>query len=224
MRNNLRILWIAIAAFTATASGASDIEYFTHHRASVSGTLTSSLTYSAEMGYHYMLRDFAGIGISLGYWKNFYAEGWAAESNWNISSDDECPSNLYLRPSVIIKSPAVRIRDAYLSLYGEPGVMINLPYQRVAIESTSEWPKTDYTFISTTKGQWLAMELRAGICIDIGGCGISAGYMFSNYDINSQYRHLSYRGVSFNRYYPRKPVMHGAFLSLSYNLRNSSDQ
>ena len=72
-------------------------EDFTHHRFSFSGTLTSSDTYSLEAAYHYMFWEYLGVGGALGYWSNWYEDGWASGSNWNIADDDNKPSNLYLR-------------------------------------------------------------------------------------------------------------------------------
>ncbi|MBO4995882.1 MAG: hypothetical protein J6C78_07965 [Muribaculaceae bacterium] len=184
------------------------------NRISLNGTLTSSDSYSLDVAYHYMICRYVGIGGSFGYWSNYYEDGWASGRNWNIDDDDNKPSNYYLRPSMIFKSPGVRCRDTYWSIYVEPGLMLNVPYQRVCIESFPNWHETQYHYISTTKGQWFATDLRIGICLNCGPFGLSAGYMVSNLDIYSQYRHLSYRGVSFKNFYPEKPVMRGAYLSL----------
>ena len=192
-------------------------EYFTHNRAAFIGTLTSSDSYSLEMSYHYMCCRYVGVGGALGYWSNWYEDGWASGNNWNIESDDNKPSNFYLRPSVVLKSPSVRFKQTRWSLYAEPGVMLNVPYQRVCIEKTQNPIRTDFDYISTNKGQWFAIDVRLGINMDIGPCGFSAGYMISNLDIYSQYRHLSYNGTSFEKFYPKKSFMQGAYLMLSYN-------
>lgn len=209
--------FVMILAGAASQSFATVNEDFTHHRFSISGTLTSSDTYSLEAAYHYMFWEYLGIGGALGHWSNWYDDGWASGTRWHIDDDDNKPSNLYLRPSVVVTSPALKWRQAYLSIYAEPGLMLNIPYQRVCIETTENWPAKDYDYISTTGGQWLAMDLRLGINANVGPCGISAGYMMSNLDIFSQYRHLSYRGISFREFYHSKPFMQGAYLTLSYN-------
>lgn len=190
----------------------------TRHRVAFNGTLTSSDSYSLEASYHFMPCKYVGIGGAIGHWANYYVDGWASGSNWSISSDYEKPENYYIRPSVILKSPAINYRASSWSLFAEPGVMLSIPYQRVCIESTSNWPDTEYDYISTGKGQWLACELRLGISLQVGPCGVSAGYMMSNLDIYSQYRHLSYKGIYFKDFYPVKSFMQGAYLSLSYNL------
>ena len=117
----------------------------------------------------------------------------------------------------MLKTPALKYRACAWLLFAEPGIMLNNPYQRVCIESTPNWPDIEYDYISTTKGQWLAFDLRLGVSLDVGPCGISAGYMMSNLDVYSQYRHLSYKGISFKDFYPRKSFMQGAYISLSYN-------
>ena len=159
-----------------------------------------------------------GLGGSAGSWKVYFEEGWASAKNWNIDEDDNKPSNFYIRPSVLLKTPAWRYRACAWSLFADPGVMMNVPYQSVCIESTQNWPTIEYDYISTNKGQWLALDVRLGVSLDIGPCGISAGYLMSNHDVYSQYRHLSYNGISFKEFYPEKPFMQGVYISLSYNL------
>lgn len=81
-----------------------------------------------------MFCKFVGVGGALGYWSNYYDDGWASGSNWNIDEDDNRPSNFYLRPSVVLKSPSVRFKQTQWCLYAEPGIMLNVPYQQVSIE------------------------------------------------------------------------------------------
>lgn len=201
-------------ADTHATSGDEDV---THHRVALSGTLTSSDSYSLDVSYHYMLCRYVGVGGAIGYWANYFYDGYASGSNWHISTDDEKPMNIYLRPSVVLKSPALSLWDTKWAFYAEPGVLLNLPYQRVCIERTTNWSEKDYDYRSTTAGQWFAVDLRLGLNVDIGPVGISIGYMMSNLDIYSQYRHLWYNGVSFREFYPRKSFMQGGFLSLSYS-------
>lgn len=189
----------------------------THHRVGFNGALTSSYSWLLEFSYHYMFTDYIGLGGSVGSWKVWYEEGWASGKNWNIDDDDNKPCNFYIRPSVIFKTPALNYSGCSWSLFAESGVMLNIPYQRVGIESTSNFPYVEYDYVSTSQGQWLAWDLRVGVSLECGPCGVSAGYLMSNHDVYSQYRHLSYNGISFRDFYPRKPFMQGAYLSLSYN-------
>ncbi|MDE7151186.1 MAG: hypothetical protein K2O27_02885 [Candidatus Amulumruptor sp.] len=197
---------------------ANDMEDKTHHRWGFNGALTSSDSWLVEFSYHYMFGRCIGLGGSAGSWKVYFEEGWASAKNWNIDEDDNKPSNFYIRPSILLKTPAWRYRACAWSLFAEPGVMMNVPYQSVCIESTQHRPAIEYDYISTNKGQWLALDVRLGVSLDIGPCGISAGYLMSNHDVYSQYRHLSYNGISFKEFYPEKPFMQGVYISLSYNL------
>lgn len=188
-----------------------------HNRVGFNGALTSSDSWQLEFSYHYMFNRCIGLGGSAGAWKVYYEDGWASGRNWEIDSDDNKPSNLYLRPSLVLKTPAIKRGECSWSLFAEPGVMLNVPYQRVCVNATPEWPRIDYDYISTHRGQWLAFDLRLGISLDVEDCGISVGYMMSDLDVYSQYRHLSYKGTSFRTFYPRKPFMQGGYISLSYN-------
>ena len=193
----------------------------THHRVGFNGALTSSYTWQLEFSYHYMFNRYIGVGGSAGSWEVYYEEGWASDKNWNIDDDDNKPWNFYIRPSVLLKTPALKYRACEWSIFAEPGVMLNIPYQRVCIESRHNGSATEYDYISTTKGQWLASDLRVGVSVSVSldsdQFGVSAGYMMSNLDVYSQYRHLSYKGVSFEKFYSRKPFMQGAYISLSYS-------
>lgn len=206
------LLCVISTTFTAQADN-----FFSRNRVSVSGSLTSSDVYTIETSYHYMFCRYIGAGIGVGNWTNYYDDGWAAGDDWQVSDDDNRPQNFYLRPSVVLKTPGIKIRNVRLGLYAEPGLLLNIPYQSVCIERYHYFD-TDYDHISTTKGQWSAFELRVGLTLDIGPLGIALGYTRSNLDIYSQYRHLSYRGISFRDFYPSKPTMQGAFITLSYNI------
>lgn len=211
-----RILLIVLTLWPLLAA-AGNVEDKTHHRVGLNGALTSSDSWQLELSYHYMLlNNCIGVGGSMGVWEVWYDDGWASGSNWNIDEDDNNPMNFYLRPSVYFKTPDLNIRACAWSLFAEPGVMLNVPYQRVCIESTPNWPAIDYEYISTTRGQWLAIDLRVGIGLNVGPCVVNAGYLMSNLDVYSQYRQLCYKGISFEKFYPRKSFMQGAYLSLAY--------
>lgn len=218
MRRYILFVMTILAVCRVYADGGEGSNFdFTHHRASISGMLTSSDTWQLDMAYHYMFNRYVGIGGAVGVWKVYYEDGFASGNNWQIESDDNKPSNIYLRPSLMLKSPAVKIKSVDLGLFAEPGFMMNIPYQSVWIrQNTPDWPEYDIKRVSTGKGQWCALDLRAGVYANIGPCGFSAGYLMSGFDVYSQYRHLSYGGVSFSRFYPRKSFLQGAYLTLSY--------
>lgn len=212
----LNIFLIVTFILIPTFVSAKDEDKF-NHRVAFNGALTSSDSWLLEFSYHYMFNRYVGLGGSIGSWEVWYEDGWASGKNWNIDEDDNKPWNLYLRPSVLLKTPALKYRACAWSLFAMPGVMLNIPYQRVCIEKTQNWPDIEYKYISTTKGQWLALDLRIGVSLDVGPCGISVGYLMSNHDVYSQYRHFSYNGTSFAKFYPKKPFMQGAYLSCSYS-------
>ncbi|MDE5554195.1 MAG: hypothetical protein K2J10_03310 [Muribaculaceae bacterium] len=191
---------------------------FTHNRLSMSGMLTSSDCWQFEMSYHYMFWKYLGIGGGVGTLKNYFVDGYASGRGWHINGDDEKPQHIYLRPSVVIRSPSIRIKQTRWGLYLEPGAFMTLPYTSVTITSYDNWQKIEFRHASTKKGQWFATDVHLGLYIDIGPASISFGYTWSNFDIYSQFRHLSYKGTSFSEFYPSKPSMHGAFLSVSAHL------
>ncbi|MCM1483618.1 MAG: hypothetical protein NC043_04720 [Muribaculaceae bacterium] len=220
--NRMRTLGLvaAMALGTALYGGAEERKEsnfeFGHNRVEVSGMLTSTDSWQMEVGYHYMINRYIGVGGSFGGWKVYFEEGFPSGKNWDIESDDNKPYNLYLRPSVVLKSPALKVGQVDLGLFAEPGVMMNVPYTRVSIRQYTTWPNYEPKSVSTSKGQWCAVDVRAGVYANVGPCGISAGYMMSNLDVYSQYRHLSYNGIPFSEFYPQKSFMQGAYLTLSY--------
>ena len=189
---------------------------FSNNRGSFSGTLTSSCSWQLEGGYHYMLCRYVGVGASVGLWKVYFEEGHAHGDDWEMDWDYNKPENFYLRPSVILKTPAIKIKKVDLGLYAEPGVMLNVPYAQVWVSQKIDWHRYEDKRVWTNGGQWFAADLRIGLYLNIGPCGLSAGYLMSNHDVYSQYRSMSYRGISFKRFYPKKPFMQGAYLALSY--------
>lgn len=214
MKRLITILITVIAFYNSIP--ARQFEDLTHNRASMSGALTSSDSWQVDLAYHYMILPYLGVGGGIGSWSNYYVDGYASGQNWHIDSEDEKPWNIYLRPSIVLRSPALKIKQSYLGVFAEPGVMLNIPYNSAYVVSTENWAESESHKVSTNKGQWLAADLRAGVYLNVGPCGISAGYLMSNLDIYSQRRHLSYKGESFSRFYPKKSFMQGAYISLSY--------
>lgn len=210
-------LFILLMTIPALAQNKNEDNFeFSHNRVSFSAMLTSSDSYQLEASYHYMLNHYIGLGGAFGYWSVWYEDGWAAEKDWEIESDDNKPYNLYLRPSVVLKTPTLKIKMVDIGMYAEPGMMINIPYASVNIRQYTYWPDYNLKHTSTSRGQWFAVDLRLGVFVNFGSCGFSAGYTMSNFDVYSQYRHLSYQGIPFSKYYSKKSFMQGAFLTASY--------
>jgi hypothetical protein len=216
MKRILIFTYVAIATVCGFAEGREDVFEFSHNRFAYTGMLTSSDSYQLEVSYHYMLTRTFGVGGSFGYWMTYFSDGYASGNDWSVASEDSKPFDLFLRPSLVLKSPAVRVKSVNLGLYAEPGMMINVPYTNVGIHQTTTWPAYEYKTASTSHGQWLAFDVRVGLYVNFERVGFSAGYFVSNHDIYSFYRHLSYRGISFRDFYPTKSFMQGAYLNMSY--------
>ena len=189
---------------------------FTHNRFAFNGLLTSSDIYMLEASYHYMFNRNLGIGGGIGIWKNYFHDGYASGHGWELDDDASKPSDIYLRVSAVLKSPSLVFKSAGWGLIAEPAMLFNIPYKRVCINEIHNYTVTGYHYLSTNKGQWLTLEMRAGVYVNFGPVGFSAGYGLSNLDIYSPYRHLSYKGTSFKRFYPGKALMQGAYLSATY--------
>lgn len=218
MKKFALLAFLIIFAFSLQAKNADDDSNFefSNNRASISGLLTSSDSWQLEYGYHYMFNKYIGVGGSIGWWSVYYVVGYASGNNWDLDSDDEKPWNMYMRPSIILKTPTLRLGQVDLGLYAEPGVMMNVPYSMAWIHQYTHWPEYENKKVSTNKGQWCAVDLRVGVAVNFGPCGFSAGYMMSNFDVYSQRRHLSYDGVPFSKFYPTKSFLQGAYLTASY--------
>lgn len=214
-RFGLLLLVLVLCLTSRSQEDISDDPDFTHNRGGVAGLLTSSDSWQCEFSYHYMFGPLIGIGGSVGAWSVYMEEGWASGNNWEIESDDNKPYNVYLRPSLMLMTPTVNIKSVGVGFFLEPGLMLNIPYRQVNIRQDLRWPDYEYRTASTTGGQWFAVDMRAGVFVKIGSGMISAGYMMSDFDVYSQQRHLSYRGESFADFYPRKPYLQGAYLSLT---------
>lgn len=189
------------------------------HRFGFNGALTSSDTWQLETEYHFMFLPCAGVGGSLGLWKQYYYDGVPGGSDWEIIDDDRYISNLYLRPSLILISPTLfSIRDANIKLMAEPGIMMNVPYQCVGIDIYKNGRFEDYTTRSSSKGQWCAFDCRAGVNVSVGPINISAGYLISNLNIYGISRNIEFRSEKFSQFYPNKRYLQGAFLSVTCNI------
>lgn len=212
----LIILILLFATSIQAQNNKSENFEFTNNRASITGMLTSSDSWQIEFGYHYMVNKYIGVGGALGGWKVYFEEGYASGKDWDIESDDNKPWNLYLRPSIILKTPSIKLGQIDLGLFAEPGIMLNVPFRRVWVRQYTDWPDYDNMSVSISKGQWCAIDARIGVCVNFGSCGFSIGYLMSNFDVYSQTRHLSYKNTSFKEFYPDKSFMQGAYLTASY--------
>lgn len=212
---------IALLLFTVLGATASEPERddgFTHNRAAISGSLTSVDTWQLDFSYHYMFCKYVGVGGAIGAWKQILSDGYPNGIGWALDDDDSKITNLYLRPSLVAVSPTLfKIRDAGFGVMAEPGVMMCIPYESVTIDIIHDLITTDYRHVSSNRGQWLSLDCRIGLYVNVYRCNFIIGYEISNLDIFSRRRHMSYDGIPFSRFYDRSNGFQGAFATLTYN-------
>lgn len=220
MKRRLLILFIALSALTAAYAGGDpyDLGHASRFRLGLNFQFTSFKTWQIDFGCHYMVTPWLGLGGSLGGWRQ-YGQWTSPEGpDWWVLKSDRHASNVFLRPSVLFMSPGwVKIGRTEWGVMAEPGVMMNVPNQRVTIEKSEHWDYEDNIHVSTGKGQWCAVDCRAGIYMKAGPVYILAGYTVSNLDIYGMYRHLEYDGVKFKDFYPKRKGLQGAFITFEYN-------
>ena len=179
---------------------------------------TSHSSWQIDFGCHYMLNPYVGLGGSIGGWRQYSSLISPEGPNWWVLRSDRHPSNVFLRPSVLLMSPAIlKMGSVSVGLTACPGVMLNVPHQRVTIEISNDWDYNDNVKVSTTKGQWCAVDCRAGIYLHAGPVYVQAGYVVSSLNIYGMYRNLEYNNVSFKEFYPSKSWLQGGFVTVSYN-------
>ncbi len=191
---------------------------FSHHRISLDAAITTSTAYILEASYHYMFNYHVGIGSGLGICQNYFTDSYASGNNWQIKRDTAKPGNIYLRLSAIFKTPSIILKSVRLGLLAEPAIALHVPYARIYVEDLNHLQVINRHLLSTNKGQVFSMDSRIGIYANFDKIGISAGYLLTNYDINSHYRNFSYNGVSFTKFYPSAKLSHGIFISAAYYL------
>jgi len=188
------------------------------HRITLSGALTSSDTWQLDAAYHRMLLPYLGVGTSVGLWRQYGTDGIPMGEGWVVREENEKIHQFYLRPSVYFVSPAIwRISDARLHVFLEPGCMLSAPYDKLYVSlSGKRGQYMDYDKVSTKEGRWYAFDCKLGFNLTFGDAVLSVGYVCSNLDIFTMRRHMTYKEISFNDFYPEKKTLHGGFLSFSY--------
>lgn len=179
---------------------------------------TSHSSWQIDFGCHYMLSPYVGLGGSVGGWRQFRSPISPEGPNWWVLRSDRHPSNVFLRPSVLLMTgELIRIGKVGFGLTACPGVQLNVPHQRVAIEIANNWDYTDNVKVSTTKGEWIAVDCRAGLYMHAGPVYLQAGYVASSLNIYGMYRNLEYNHVSFKEFYPHSSWLQGGYVTVSYN-------
>lgn len=190
-----------------------------HHRLALEGALTSADTWQAALSYHYMFLKFVGIGASVGYWRQCSEEYSPSGDGWLLDDDDRIVEQLYLRPSLLIATPAlIRKRDNFgIGLSAEPGLMMMIPYERVTIDILRPDMPVVGSYSHTSNhghGRWWALDCKLAAWIRADNMELAAGWYFSDISVYSQRRHMSYHGVNFADFYPHRHGLGGVFISL----------
>lgn len=217
----LRTALIAAALATSVNAAAATDENDapTHHEVGLTGELTSGDTWQLEASYHWFPIKYVGVGASFGLWRQTGYDGLPATNEWRINEDDSKVGNVFLMPSLLLKSPAIiKTADVSLGLMAEPGFMMNMPSAKVAIdkiEGTNVY--TNYDRVSSNSGRWCAFSLRIGAYAAFDNITISLGYAYSSLDIYGMRRNMVYNGTRFSDFYPKRKNMGGAFLRVAYS-------
>ena len=112
------------------------------HEISMSAGIMTNQAYDTRLTYQYYLNKSIGVGASFGYYKQWYAnhipqselhhEEW---DSWRLSEKDYKPQNIYLEPTLSIKSPTIAQVGSWTFKLGvDIGVMFQLPFTLVSVK------------------------------------------------------------------------------------------
>ena len=216
MKKVLTLLYLLGSVLVASAQ---DNDSFYKNSTALGGELTLQGTWQVDVSYHRMFTPYVGVGASVGMWKQVSYDGVPEGNGWIVSSDYREAEDFFLRPSLRLVSPTIlKIADAKLKLFAEPGFMMNIPLGNVFVDLLGNYNTTkDVVNVHTSKGTWYAFDCKLGLSVDVGDMSIWTGYKFSTLDTYAMRRNLVYDNVRFNDFYPKKKCMHGVFLAVSYN-------
>lgn len=193
-------------------------EQYRNYNIGVIGEIVSNSTWQLEISYHWFPIQYVGVGASVGLWRQIEGDNIPATDDWRIKEKSKNAMNGFLMPSLILRTPAIiKTEDIKFGFITEPGMMLNVPYDKVYIENTNAVgiPVSD-TKISCNKGKWLAFNFRVGIYASFDNISVSLGYVFSNMDIYKMRRNMQYENIKFNDYYPQKDNIGGLFFKISF--------
>ncbi len=214
------VFFMAMIASQATASTENPDEPHRHHRIGVTGEIKSNVIWQLEASYHWFPFKYMGMGASVGIWKEIGSDKGPATNQWRINENSKNATSFFLMPSVVIQTPAlIKTDEVSIGLMAEPGVMMNVPYDKVFIEEINEVgiPVAD-SKVSYNKGKWFAFSFRVGAYASFGNVNISLGYVHSDLDIYAMRRNMQYRNVKFKNFYPEPKNIGGLYIGLSLQL------
>lgn len=190
----------------------------THHLVCAYAELFSIDVWKLEAAYHWFPIKYIGIGGAIGAWKQYIEDGVPSTPQWCVDDKSAKMYNGYFMPSVIMKSPSfIKSENLQLGLMSEVGFMMNIPYRKVEIGRFTNNEYYVYDRVSCNKGEWSAINIRAGVYLNCDAISISLGYVFSNLDIYGMHRNMQYKGTKFNQFYPKRRNTGGAFLMVGYS-------
>lgn len=219
----LKVLVALLCMATAFPISAQRNDYgeLVRHKVELSGMIASKDLYVVDLGYHFKVNQYIGVGGSFGIFKQFDASDWAYGDGWTTDRDYRQASKLYFRPSVQFFTPMLfSTGGAEWRAYAEPGVMLYVPYDRIWIDQTdgAGMPVEETAEkVSANGGRWCAPDCKAGIMVRFDNVSIAVGGYGAMLDVYSQHRRMRYNGVSFSASYPKCNSVWGLYASFSYN-------
>lgn len=196
---------------------------FPRHTLAISGGLMTNEAYDLRATYYYYFTPHVGVGGSFGYYGQWYSDGIYEErrrdglyqGTFSVSPHDNRSSNAYLAPSLSLQTPTLlRLGKMRIKSQNEIGLMLQLPLQTMSINRTDShlWSSTSDVKLRLS-GTWLFWQLRTSIEAHWNNHYASIGYGLSDFDIYSSRRGITYAGVSFNQFYPKKSLTHSIHIS-----------
>lgn len=141
-------------------------------------------------------------------------------TSWSLSEDGRKVWKLYLNPNVSFRSPKLfSVRKAKINLVIEPGILMQIPHEKLNVELVNTYTQeSKFKSVSTSKGKWCFFDLKVMLKAQLGEAAVAIGYGYSNLDIYTNYRKLSFDKVSFEDFYPKCKATQTLFLRLTYSL------
>ena len=112
------------------------------HEISMSAGIMTNQAYDTRLTYQYYLNKSIGVGVSFGYYNQWHANHIPQSElhhrewdYWRLSEKDCKPQNIYLEPTLSIKSPTiVQVGSWTFKLGVDLGVMFQLPFTLVSVK------------------------------------------------------------------------------------------
>ena len=197
------------------------------HELAFSAGLNTNDAVAFDFSYRYSICSFVALGTGIGIYKQWYHEGVPSsdlkekpEVTWSLDEDDQKIYKFYAEPFLALKSPMLfNVGKCKVHMELEPGLLLQIPRENVHVELVNAYTQEhSMKSISTSKGKWCFFDVKAMLRFSFDNEALSLGYSFSNLDIYTNYRYLSFGGVSFSEFYPKAKPTHTIFLRYSHRL------